>query len=77
MTEERNTLTEETLDPTDWGSMRALGHRMLDDMLDHLQTLRDRPVWQHAPHRVTEHLSGPPPAGPQAPEAVYEEGTNG
>ncbi|MGD2147211.1 MAG: aminotransferase class V-fold PLP-dependent enzyme [Anaerolineae bacterium] len=64
---------EETLDPADWASMRALGHRMLDDMLDHLQTLKDRPVWQHAPNRIKDHFSGPPPAHPQAPEGVYEE----
>ena len=29
---------EETLDPEDWDSMRALGHRMLDDMVDYLFT---------------------------------------
>ena len=73
MTTRDNLPVEETLDPSDWASMRALGHRMLDDMLDHLQTLRDRPVWEHAPHRVKQHFAGPPPADPQAPEAVYEE----
>jgi hypothetical protein len=44
MPHERNVSIEETLDPENWGSMRALGHRMLDDMLDYLQTLRERPV---------------------------------
>jgi hypothetical protein len=29
---------EETLDPKDWDSMRALGYRMLDDMMDYLAT---------------------------------------
>ena len=28
------------LDPTDWDSVRAQGHRMLDDMIDHLRDLR-------------------------------------
>ena len=34
------------LDPVDWASDRAQAHRMLDDMLDHLQGLRDGPVWR-------------------------------
>ena len=38
-----------TLDPDDWDQLRQQGHRMLDDMLDYLQTLRARPVWQPAP----------------------------
>ena len=77
MTEERNTLTGETLDPTDWGSMRALSHRMLGDNLDHLQMLWEHPAWQNAPRWVKEPLSGPRPAGPQAPQAVHEEGPHG
>ena len=34
------------LDPEDWAVERAQAHRMLDDMLDHLQGLRDGPVWR-------------------------------
>jgi aromatic-L-amino-acid/L-tryptophan decarboxylase len=66
-------LSEETLDPEDWKSMRALGHRMLDEALDYIETLRDNRVWQHAPPRVKAHFSGPPPRDPQSPEAVYQE----
>ena len=29
------------LDPENWDSVRALGHRMFDDMLDWLQSARD------------------------------------
>jgi aromatic-L-amino-acid decarboxylase len=64
---------EETLDPKDWESMRALGHRILDDMMDYLETLGDRPVWQHAPQHVKAHFEGPPPLAPQPSEAVYQE----
>ena len=66
-------MVEETLDPVDWGPMRALGHRMLDDMMDYLETLRDRPVWQHAPPQVKEHFEKSLPLKPQSPEEVYEE----
>ena len=64
---------EETLDPEDWESMRALGHRMLDDMLDYTRTVRERPAWQHIPDRVKAHLSEPLPLDPQPPEDVYQE----
>ena len=64
---------EETLDPKDWESMRALGHRMLDDMLDYVKTVRERPVWQHASDQVKAHFDAPLPLDPQAPEEVYEE----
>ena len=40
---------EESLDPEDWEAMRALGRRMLDDMLDSMRTVRERPPWLHAP----------------------------
>jgi aromatic-L-amino-acid decarboxylase len=42
----------ETLDPQDWVDLRALGHRMLDDMIDHVATIRERPVWQPIPDVV-------------------------
>jgi glutamate/tyrosine decarboxylase-like PLP-dependent enzyme len=42
----------ETLDPQDWDDVRALGHRMLDDMIDYVATIRDRPVWQPIPDVV-------------------------
>jgi len=35
-----------SLDPEDWADLRAQGHRMLDDMIDNLATLRERPLWQ-------------------------------
>jgi aromatic-L-amino-acid decarboxylase len=34
------------LDPEDWTAARVQAHRMLDDMLDHLQGLRQGPVWR-------------------------------
>ena len=64
---------EETLDPEDWDSMRALGHRMLDDMFDYLKGVRDRPVWQHAPDDVKQHFNSPLPSDPQLPEDIYKE----
>lgn len=61
----------ESLDPADWSDLRALGHRMIDDMFDHLQTLRDGPVWRKMPDPLRQELRQPLPRQPQTPEAVY------
>ena len=73
MKQSHDMLKEETLDPENWASTRALGHRILDDALDYLETLRDRPVWRHAPQHVKAHFEGTTPLVPQPPEAVYQE----
>jgi aromatic-L-amino-acid decarboxylase len=64
---------EETLDPDDWDALRALGHRMVDDMLVYLETVRQRKVWQPIPDEVKAHLSQPLPVEPQGPEAAYQD----
>ncbi len=40
---------DEALDPDDWDMLRAQGHRMLDDMFDHIAGVRERPVWRPIP----------------------------
>jgi len=64
---------EETLDPNNWESMRKLGHNMLDDMMNYMETVRKRPVWQHLPEQVKVNFSKPVPEQPQPPEEIYEE----
>ncbi|HYP39976.1 MAG TPA: aminotransferase class I/II-fold pyridoxal phosphate-dependent enzyme [Chloroflexia bacterium] len=66
-------LPEETLDPSDWGELRALGHRMVDDMFAYLETVRERPVWQPIPDDVAGSFRAPLPQGEQPAETVYEE----
>jgi aromatic-L-amino-acid decarboxylase len=61
-----------TLDPADWSALRALGHQMLDDMVDHLATLRDGPVWRPMPGPVREGFKVPIPVQGALPEALYE-----
>jgi aromatic-L-amino-acid/L-tryptophan decarboxylase len=51
-TEDRPVLADRNLDPDDWQRFRELSHRALDDMIAHLQTIEDRPVWQPAPEAV-------------------------
>ena len=63
------------LDPDDWQHFRATARRALDDMIDHLQTVRDRPVWQPAPPEVTRQFRAPLPAAPQAFDTVLDDFT--
>jgi aromatic-L-amino-acid decarboxylase len=65
--------SEESLDPKDWEAMRVLGHRMIDDMMAYLETIRERPVWQPIPEGVKDNLRKPLPLDPQEPEDIYEE----
>ncbi|WP_204369093.1 pyridoxal phosphate-dependent decarboxylase family protein [Methylocucumis oryzae] len=41
--------SKDTLDPEDWQAFRRDSHQMLDDMLDHLENLHSKPVWQPSP----------------------------
>ncbi len=34
------------LDPDDWDVFRAIAHRSLDGMIDHLRSIREQPVWR-------------------------------
>ncbi|GHF62759.1 glutamate/tyrosine decarboxylase-like PLP-dependent enzyme [Deinococcus metalli] len=61
----------ETLDPQDWAAMRALAHRMVDDALDSVATLRERPAWQPVPPEVEARLRVPAPWEPQGAQAAY------
>jgi aromatic-L-amino-acid decarboxylase len=62
-----------TLDPADWDDVRALGHRMLDDMVDYLEHVRDRPVWRPIPDDVRGHAREKLPHGAGGLEAAYDE----
>jgi glutamate/tyrosine decarboxylase-like PLP-dependent enzyme len=66
-------MAEEDLDPADWAETRALAHRMLDDMLGWLETVRERPVWQPIPDAVKAAFQTPLPQGPAPAEEVYAE----
>jgi glutamate/tyrosine decarboxylase-like PLP-dependent enzyme len=64
---------EESLDPTDWDAFRDLAHRMLDDAMDYLQQVRERPVWTLVPDAVKAGLREPLPAEPQGADKVCED----
>ncbi|MHA2495955.1 MAG: pyridoxal phosphate-dependent decarboxylase family protein [Candidatus Hodarchaeales archaeon] len=64
---------EETLDPLDWNEFRVLGHQMVDDMLNFLETIRDRPVWQPIPQDIKNFFKKPIPKDPEAARDIYQD----
>jgi aromatic-L-amino-acid/L-tryptophan decarboxylase len=73
MTRHEPITAEETLDPADWGATRALAHRMVDDAVDRLLSVRDRPLWQDVPGAVRSEFAIPLPQESQPLAAVYAE----
>ncbi len=69
------TTKEETLDPEDWETMRALGHRAIDDAVDFLASVRERPAWRAVPDEVAAHFQSPLPLEPEGAERAYTEFT--
>ena len=68
----RNT-NEETLDPDDWEATRALAHRMVDEAVEHLARVRERPVWKPMPDDVRARLQTNMPEKPAPLDEVYRE----
>ena len=62
-----------SLDPAGPRWLRALGHRMLDEVFDDLETVGDGPVWRPMPNLVRAALQAPLPRADAAPEQVYAE----
>jgi glutamate/tyrosine decarboxylase-like PLP-dependent enzyme len=62
----------ESLDPEDWDELRAQGHHMLDDMVNYLANLRQRPVWQPAPEDLRASFRETLPHGPSSIAQVHE-----
>jgi glutamate/tyrosine decarboxylase-like PLP-dependent enzyme len=46
---------------------------MLDDMLDHLAHIREKPAWREMPASVRSQFAEPLPLEPQAADAVYRD----
>lgn len=63
----------ETLDPDNWDEMRALAHRMIDDAITYLETVRERPVWQPVPDDIAAGFDAQAPHEPAGADAAYGE----
>lgn len=73
MSDEKQEANGVTLDPDDWNELRRLGHRMLDDMLDYIEHIRERPVWQPIPESARDHFRKDLPRDPTSVESAYQD----
>lgn len=46
---------------------------MVDDMMEYLKSVRERPVWRPVPERAKEMLRQPLPREPEAAEKIYQD----
>ena len=66
-------LPEKTLDPSDWTAFRKQAHRMLDDILDYIENIGERPVWQPIPDQLRARFRRDLPQAPSDLAAVHQE----
>lgn len=64
---------ERSLDPENWDTIRALGHRIVDESLDYLKDVRSRPVWRPIPLDVKRTFHTGVPVEGIGADAAYEE----
>lgn len=62
-----------TFDPADWSEFRAMAHTMVDDMVDYLSSVRERPAWQSPSGDARAFLNAPVPRRGRELGAVYED----
>lgn len=65
--------SQDTLDPADWDAFARDAHAMLDDMIDHLKTLRTQPVWRPATEAARQTFAAPLPIRPSGFGNVLDE----
>ena len=65
--------TPSSLDPQNWPALRAEAHIMLDDMLDYIQHIRARPVWQPIPESARAQFRAKLPDAPQELAEIHDE----
>ncbi|MBT8077026.1 MAG: amino acid decarboxylase, partial [Gammaproteobacteria bacterium] len=66
-------VAESSLDPDDWDALRDLGRAAVDDMIEYLRTIRERPVWQDLPAPSRRLFDEPLPQEGSSREAVYRQ----
>ena len=64
---------EETLDPEDWAEIRALGHEMVDDVIDYYKNIRDQPLIHAIPEKLIKELRKGVPQHPLGAKKTYQD----
>jgi glutamate/tyrosine decarboxylase-like PLP-dependent enzyme len=66
-------LDELSLDPVSWDATKELGHEMLEQVFNDLQSVRSRPPWKPIPDASKAKLNVKAPRHPQSLETVYSD----
>jgi glutamate/tyrosine decarboxylase-like PLP-dependent enzyme len=61
-----------SLDPDDWQSVREVGRRMVEDMIDWQRSLRDDVPWRPVPDEVKARFEEPVPRAGMPLDAIYQ-----
>jgi aromatic-L-amino-acid decarboxylase len=64
------------LDPENWQQFGDICHQMVDEMLEQLRTVGERPVWQPMPDQLRRDLQEPVPDQPQGARKVCDDFRN-
>ncbi|MEC5293160.1 pyridoxal-dependent decarboxylase [Aurantimonas sp. C2-6-R+9] len=70
---EAKSAREETLDPADWEVLRVLARRVVDDAVDYIRDVRERPLWQDMPPEVRARFRSPVPQEGRPLAEVYDD----
>ena len=73
MFEREDNIREETLDPEDWREALAVSRRIVEDSVDYLKEIRNRPVWREMPSDVREFFTEPLPREGETLSHVYRQ----
>ncbi|MGB0716003.1 MAG: pyridoxal phosphate-dependent decarboxylase family protein [Phycisphaerae bacterium] len=73
MVNKRETAVSGTLDPSDWQELREIAHAMVDDMIDYVRDVRQRPAWHSPSSDSRALLSAPVPRHGKPLAEVYDE----
>jgi glutamate/tyrosine decarboxylase-like PLP-dependent enzyme len=61
------------LDPADWNEIKTLGHQIIDDMVNYLKSVGEKPAWSPIPQQVKDRFKKPIPHQPENIFDVYQE----
>jgi aromatic-L-amino-acid/L-tryptophan decarboxylase len=64
---------EQGLDPGNWDEVRAMGHALVDELLDALRTVRQSAAWRPIPEAVKQSFRAGVPMEGATAEAVHRE----
>jgi len=68
--------SELTLDPESWDEIRETGHQMLDHMMDYLENVRERPVWQPMPQEAKDTFLSKAPMDGEPLSQIFKDVKN-